>query len=120
VLIPTEKAVVACVDRPDVIDLDPDTIMPVARTVFPVLERHDELVYPPSERRAHRSGTPHLETVISPTGCIESAFVTESAGPAFDLNALDATMHWHFSPYIVDGVPRPMGMTMTMTFNYRE
>jgi TonB family protein len=120
VLIPTEKAVVACVDRPDVINLDPDTIMPIATTVFPMLKRHDKLVYPPDERKAHRSGTPHLSTVISPTGCIESAFITESAGPAFDLNAVDATMHWYFAPYIVDGVPRPMGMEMTMTFNFQE
>jgi TonB family protein len=120
VLIPTEKAVVACVDRPDVIDVDPNTTMPAATTVFPVLKRHDKLAYPPNERKAHRSGTPHLDTVISSTGCIESAFITDSAGPAFDLNALDATMHWYFAPYVVDGVPRPMQMEMTMTFNFHE
>jgi TonB family protein len=120
ILIPTEKAVVACVDRPDVIDLDPDTIMPIATTVSFELKRHDKAVFPPSERKAHRSGEPHLGTVISPTGCIESAFITDSAGPAFDLNALDATMHWYFSPYIVDGVPRPLPMDMTMTFRFHQ
>jgi hypothetical protein len=36
------------------------------------------------------------------------------------LNALDATMHWYFAPYVVDGVPRPIRMEMTMTFNFHE
>jgi TonB family protein len=72
-------------------------------------------VYPPEARRAHVEGVVMIEATISPTGTVQDARVLRSI-PMLDAAALDAVRQWEFTPTLVNGVPTPVRMTLTVAF----
>ena len=75
-------------------------------------------VYPEIAKRAHIEGDVVIECTIDPSGRVVNATVTKSV-PLLDQAALDAVAQWRYRPTLVDGVPVPVLMTVTVRFHIR-
>ena len=75
-------------------------------------------VYPELARRVHLEGDVVIECTIDPSGRVVNATVTKSV-PLLDQAALDAVASWRYRPTLVDGVPVPVLMTVTVRFRIR-
>src|SRR5262249_61067450 len=73
-------------------------------------------VYPPEAAAARVQGTVVLEATVAPDGAVRDAHVMRSL-PQLDAAALDAVRQWRFKPTMVDGVPRSVVMTVTVSFS---
>jgi TonB family protein len=60
-----------------------------------------------------------LEAVIDAAGNVSSAKVLRSI-PLLDQAAIDAVMQWQYTPTLVNGVPSPVIMTVTVNFTLRD
>ena len=72
-------------------------------------------VYPPHARSARVEGSVILEAVIGPTGRVTDAKVLRSA-PLLDEAAMEAVLQWEYTPTLLNGVPVPVIMTVTVNF----
>jgi len=72
-------------------------------------------VYPRLARDAHAQGIVVIEATIDARGNVVAARVTRSV-PLLDQAALDAVRQWQFSPTLLNGVPVPIIMTVTVRF----
>jgi protein TonB len=72
-------------------------------------------VYPPLARAARVQGIVIIEATIDARGSVIAARVTRSV-PLLDQAALDAVRQWKFSPTLLNGVPVPIIMTVTVNF----
>ncbi len=72
-------------------------------------------IYPIVAQAAQVQGTVILEAVIGPDGAVREARVLRSI-PLLDQAALEAVRHWTFTPTLLNGVPVPIVMTVTVTF----
>jgi protein TonB len=75
-------------------------------------------VYPEIAKRARVEGEVVIECTIDPSGRVVNATVTKSI-PLLDQAALDAVVQWRYRPTLVDGVPVPVLMTVTVRFHIR-
>jgi TonB family protein len=82
----------------------------------PVKTKHVNPVYPAAARDRKITGVVILEARIEPDGRILDARVLRSI-PELDDAALDAVRQWEFTPTVVNGVPAPVTMTMTIQFS---
>jgi TonB family protein len=73
--------------------------------------------YPDSAKSSRVQGTVVLRAVIGASGCVRSVAVLRQVHPALDLSALYAVSQWRYTPTLLDGVPVPV--IMTVTVNYR-
>jgi protein TonB len=73
-------------------------------------------VFPEAARAAGQSGTVVMETVIDATGAVRDTRILRS-NPPFDTAAAEAVRQWRFTPTIIDGVARPVIMTVTVSFS---
>lgn len=76
-------------------------------------------VYPVVAQQARLEGVVMLEATIDERGNVERLRVTQSA-PLFDQAALEAVRHWRFTPTLLNGVPVPVLMTVTVKFTLRQ
>ena len=74
-----------------------------------------EPVYPEIARRAGVSGMVILEAVINPNGNVTDVNVLRSI-PLLDKAAMDAVRQWKYEPALLNGVPVPIVMTVTVVF----
>jgi protein TonB len=72
-------------------------------------------VYPPEAQAAGVSGMVILEVLIGGDGRISDAKILRSI-PMLDQAAVDAVMQWEFTPTLLNGVPVPVIMTVTVNF----
>ena len=72
-------------------------------------------VYPQEALNAGASGVVILEAVIDENGNVRSARVLRSI-PIFDQAAIDAVKGWRYTPTLLNGVPVPVIMTVTVNF----
>jgi protein TonB len=72
-------------------------------------------VYPPIARQARIQGTVMLECVISPQGKVTDVKVVNSI-PLLDAAAMEAVRQWVYTPTLLNGVPVPVIMTVTVNF----
>ena len=75
-------------------------------------------VYPELAKRARLEGDVVIECTIDPSGRVVNSTVTKSV-PLLDQAALDAVASWRYRPTLVDGVPVPVLMTVTVRFRIR-
>ena len=73
-------------------------------------------LYPPEALDARVSGLVVLEAVIDQQGNVRSVQVLKSV-PMLDQAAIDAVKGWRYEPTLLNGVPVPVIMTVTVTFN---
>src|SRR5437867_309425 len=71
--------------------------------------------YPAIAQSARVQGVVIIEATIGPTGLVQEAKVLRSI-PLLDAAALDAVKQWVFTPTLLNGVPVPVIMTVTVNF----
>ena len=69
-------------------------------------------------RAARVSGVVILETVIGPDGRVTDVKILRSV-PLLDDAALEAVRQWEYTPTLLNGVPVPVIMTVTVNFQLR-
>ena len=72
-------------------------------------------VYPPLALSSRLQGVVILECVVDARGHVQEAKVLRGV-PLLDQAALDAVRQWVYSITLVDGVPMPVMMTVTVSF----
>jgi protein TonB len=72
-------------------------------------------VYPPIAQSARVQGVVIIEATIGPDGRVKDAKVLRSI-PLLDQAALDAVKQWVYTPTLLNGVPVPVIMTVTVNF----
>jgi protein TonB len=72
-------------------------------------------VYPQVARSARVSGTVGIEATIGEDGKVIDAKVVRSV-PLLDQAALDAVQQWEYTPSLLNGVPTPVKVTITIAF----
>ncbi len=88
----------------------------VGGTIKTPTKTHDvRPVYPQEALDARASGVVILEAVIDENGNVRSARVLRSI-PMFDQAAIDAVKGWRYTPTLLNGVPVPVIMTVTVNF----
>jgi protein TonB len=76
------------------------------------------LVYPALARAGNIEGIVILEAVINVRGEVERLRVLRSV-PLLDGAALDAVQRWRYTPTLLNGVPVPVLITITVRFSLR-
>ena len=77
--------------------------------------KHVNPVYPPIAQSARVQGIVIIEATIGPNGTVQDAKTLRSI-PLLDQAALDAVRQWVFTPTLLNGVPVPVIMTVTVQF----
>ena len=72
-------------------------------------------VYPPIAQSARVQGVVIIEATIGADGKVKDAKVLRSI-PLLDQAAVDAVKQWVFTPTLLNGVPVPVIMTVTVNF----
>jgi protein TonB len=76
-------------------------------------------VYPPLALKAGLEGIVIVEATIGPNGRVQSASLLRSV-PVLDEAALEAVRQWVYTPTLLNGIPTPIIMTVTVTFRLRR
>ena len=71
--------------------------------------------YPPVAQAARVQGVVILEAIIGPTGRVTEVTVLRSV-PLLDEAAITAVKQWEYTPTLLNGVPVPVIMTVTVNF----
>jgi protein TonB len=88
----------------------------VGGNIKPPMKTKDQRpVYPPIAQSARVQGVVIIEATIGPNGKVQDARVLRSI-PLLDASALDAVKQWEFTPTLLNGVPVPVIMTVTVQF----
>jgi protein TonB len=80
--------------------------------------RHVPPAYPEIARAARVQGTVVLECLLTPEGRVEGVRVV-SGHPLLSPAAAAAVGQWLYRPTLLNGVPVPVVMTVTVTFHFR-
>jgi protein TonB len=72
-------------------------------------------VYPPIAQTARVQGIVIIEATIGPDGQVTNARILRSV-PLLDEAALEAVRQWQYTPTLLNGVPVPVIMTVTVQF----
>ena len=72
-------------------------------------------IYPDIARQARVQGIVILEAIIDPQGNVTNVSVLRSI-PLLDQSAIDAVRRWKYEPTLLNGVPVPIVMTVTVNF----
>lgn len=71
--------------------------------------------YPDIAKQARVQGIVILEAIIDPNGNVTNVRVLRSI-PLLDQSAIDAVKQWKYEPTMLNGVPVPIVMTVTVNF----
>ena len=71
--------------------------------------------YPPVAQAARVQGVVILEAIIGPAGAVTEVKVLRSV-PLLDDAAIAAVQQWQYTPTLLNGVPVPIIMTVTVNF----
>jgi protein TonB len=85
----------------------------------PVKVHHVDPVYPKVAMDASIEGIVIIDAVIDATGRISEARVLRGV-PILEEAALEAVRQWRYTPTLLDGVPTPVRMTITVTFRFKR
>jgi protein TonB len=85
----------------------------------PALATRIEPKYPEIAILAHVTGMVILEATVAADGTVESVRVLRSV-KFLDQAAIDAVKQWRYSPLVLNGIPTPFVLTVTLSFNLKE
>jgi protein TonB len=74
--------------------------------------------YPPIAQSARVQGVVILEATIGPDGRVQDVRVLRSI-PLLDASAIEAVRQWQYTPTLLNNVPVPVIMTVTVNFTLR-
>jgi len=72
-------------------------------------------VYPPIAQAARVQGFVIIEATIDVNGRVQDAKILRSI-PLLDASALDAVRQWQYTPTLLNGMPVPIIITVTVNF----
>jgi len=75
--------------------------------------------YPAVAQSARVQGVVIIEATIGPDGHVQDARVLRSI-PLLDASALEAVRQWEFTPTLLNGVPVPVIMTVTVNYSLQD
>jgi protein TonB len=81
----------------------------------PTKTRDVKPTYPQIAQSARVQGVVIIEATIGPNGRVANARVLRSI-PLLDQAALDAVKQWEYTPTLLNNVPVPVIMTVTVNF----
>jgi protein TonB len=84
----------------------------------PALVKRVEPRYPDLAVAAKITGLVILEATVGPDGSVESVRVLRSV-KFLDQAAIDAVKQWKYSPLVLNGVPTPFVLSVTLNFSMR-
>lgn len=97
--------------------------VPAAHSTFRVVEsegphkiKHVRPQYPKAAMRAGLQGTVKLDTTVDQTGHVTAVEVLGGPGELIEA-AVTAVKQWEYTPYLLDGQPVPVKMTITVNFH---
>jgi TonB family protein len=76
-------------------------------------------VYPNAAQQEGVQGIVIMEAAITHEGCVSRARVLRGVDGRLDWAALRAVLQWKFAPTVLDGVPVPVLLTVTVQFTLR-
>lgn len=116
-VLPERPAFLACLaeSRP-LARSRPAAAQTVGKIQEPRKVRNVPPVYPVTSKNRGLQGVVIVEATISETGCVNSIRVLRSVGAELDLSAIDAVSGWAYTPTLLDGIPVPVIMTVTVNF----
>ncbi len=88
-------------------------------TRAPTLLKQVEAAFPPEELDSGVGGTVVMEIDLGADGRVTDARVVQTAGPAFDREALSAIRQFEFGPAEVDGQPAAVRIQFSYTFFFK-
>ena len=74
-----------------------------------------DVAEPDIAKQARVQGIVILEAIIDPQGNVTNVRVLRSI-PLLDQSAIDAVKQWKYEPTLLNGVPVPIVMTVTVNF----
>jgi protein TonB len=77
--------------------------------------KHVAPIYPDIAKQARVQGVVILECTISPQGKVTNVTVLRGI-PLLDTAAVEAVKQWVYTPTLLNGVPVPVIMTVTVNF----
>lgn len=86
----------------------------------PKLIKMVEPIYPEAARQAQVEGLVILEATTDKYGRVQSARVLRPLSPALNQAAIEAVKQWVYEPAVIDGQPRGMIFTVTVTFRLKK
>jgi protein TonB len=84
----------------------------------PVKTKDVRPMYTPEALSAKVQGVVILEVVVGPEGRVDQVRVLRSI-PLLDQSAVDAVKEWEFTPTLLNGMPVPVQMTVTVNFTLK-
>jgi TonB family protein len=113
---PMDKESITCADAD--VDMFRGDVEPVSAGKITVPRKIKDVrpAYPTAMQQARISGVVVLESVLTSTGCVARARILRSVAVGLDIAAMRAVSGWRFTPTLVDGVPVPVIMTVTVNF----
>lgn len=100
---------------PPVVATPPEPLRVGGAIRQPQRVRHVQPVYPPIAQSARIEGIVIIEATIGEDGQVINARILRSV-PLLDQAAIDAVRQWQYTPTLLNGVPVPVIMTVTVTF----
>ena len=85
----------------------------------PALVHRVEPQYPEVAVRAHVAGSVLLEASVDTEGRVESVRVLRSIG-LLNNAAVEAVKQWRYSPLVLNGIPTPFILTVTLNFSIQR
>ena len=82
----------------------------------PTKTRNVPPIYPVAARQEGVQGIVIMEATITHEGCVSRARVLRGVDGRLDWAAVQAVLQWRFAPTLVDGVPVPVILTVTVQF----
>ncbi|MCY4598488.1 MAG: energy transducer TonB [Acidobacteria bacterium] len=98
-----------------VVPLIATDVLPTPATMMSFMLPAPPPVYPPVAQSARVQGIVILEAVIGPSGRVTEVTVLRSV-PLLDEAAIAAVKQWEYTPTLLNGVPVPVIMTVTVNF----
>ena len=83
----------------------------------PQLLRRVEPEYPPLAVAAHIQGVVILEATVNEEGAVMDVKVLRSVNPILDREAERVVRQWRYSPVVLNEVPVPFVLTVTLSFS---
>jgi len=104
-------------------DILPEEVNPLEKAITtirpPRLIKRVNPVYSPIAISAHVSGSVVIEAVTDIYGRVRKARVV-SGHALLSASALEAVREWIYEPYLVNGIPKPVSFTVTVTFTLEK
>jgi protein TonB len=92
----------------------------IASVQMPRKIREVKPVYSAIAVAAHVQGRVIVEATTDIYGRVRSARIVYSASPLLNESALSAIKQWLYEPYILNGIPKPVVFTVTITFTLEQ